>query len=181
MQVENIIHKPQLKFLDIFLAALSFYKLVPRIKQIFRWNDILVGMNTSRTEHTFKITPPPTILPVLEKLKTGYKLWHEYHELVPKTQKYTLGKRIDSLFIEALEATATAAFLSKTEKAPWIRMAIRKLDTMKILLLVLWESRSIDDKKYISLSTILNDGGKMLGGWYGQVIKQNSPAQAGEK
>jgi hypothetical protein len=118
---------------------------------------------------------------VLEKLKTSYKLWHLYHELVPKTQKYTLGNKIDSLFVEAIEAGATAAFLGKEEKAPWIRLAIRKLDTLKILLLVLWETRSIDDKKYIALSETLNESGKMLGGWYGQLVKQNSPAKAGEK
>lgn len=132
------------------------------------------------TRHNYKVTPP-TILPVLERLKSGYKLWHEYHELVPKTQKYTLGNRIDSLFVEAIEAGVTAAFLSKEEKVPWIRLAIRKLDTLKILLLVLWESRSIDDKKYITLSENLNESGKMLGGWYGQLAKQNSPAKAGEK
>lgn len=48
--------------------------------------------------------------------------------------------------------------------------------------MVLWETKSIDDKKYISLSEHLNEIGKMLGGWIGQLQKQNSPdKKSGEK
>lgn len=70
-----------------------------------------------------------------------------------------------------------ATFLPKEEKLPWIRLAIRKLDTLKIMFLVLWETKSIDNKKYIALSTQLEEIGKMLGGWQGQIAKQNSPAK----
>ena len=110
-------------------------------------------------------------MPVLEKLKGAYKLWHEYHELVSKTQKYSLGKKIDSLFIETIEAVATAGFLQKEEKTPWVRLAIRKIDTIKILLAVLWETKSIDDKKYITLSEKLDECGRDVGGWYGQLTR----------
>ena len=118
---------------------------------------------------------------MLEKLKSAYKLWHHYHELLPKTQKYSLGNRLDELLIESLEATATAAFLPKTEKIPWVRLAIRKMDTMKILLSILWETKSLDNKKYIALSEKIDEIGKQLGGWNGQLLKQNSPAEAGKK
>jgi hypothetical protein len=74
-----------------------------------------------------------------------------------------------------METIAIASFLSRTEKQPYVRIAIRKVDTLKILLMVLWETKSLDDKKYIALSVPLNDIGKMLGGWNGQLAKQNSP------
>ena len=112
---------------------------------------------------------------MLQKLKTSYLLWHSYHQTLPKDQRYSLGQRIDSLFIEAIESVAIAAFLSQTEKPPYVRLAIRKVDTLKILLMILWETKSIDDKKYIVLSEHLNEIGKMLGGWIGQLQKQNSP------
>jgi hypothetical protein len=74
-----------------------------------------------------------------------------------------------------IEAISVATFLDKTEKLPWVRLSIRKLDTIKILLLILWETKSLDDKKYIHLSKPLEEIGKMLGGWNGQLTKQNSP------
>ena len=93
-----------------------------------------------------------------------------------------MGKKLDALFIEIMEAIASATFLSKTEKQPWVRLAIRKLDTLKVLLMALWETKSLDTKKYIALSTPLDEVGKMLGGWNGQLTKQNStPLVRGEK
>jgi len=121
--------------------------------------------------------PPPHrfyLLPLLEKLKGAYLLWFQYYQILPKTHRYTLGARIDTLFIEVIEATATASFLAQAEKLPFVRMAIRKIDTIKVLLLVLWETRSLDNKKYIALSEKLVETGKMLGGWSGQ-LKKNSP------
>lgn len=50
--------------------------------------------------------------------------------------------------------------------------------------MILWETKSLDNKKYIALSEKLSKIGKMLGGWNGQLskpIKQNSPKNQGEK
>ena len=120
-------------------------------------------------------TPPPTILPVLQKVKSSYLLWYSYYQALPKIQRYSLGQKIDNLFIEVIEAIATASFLSRQEKSPYVRRAIQKLDALKILLMVLWETKSLDNKKYGALSALLDEIGKMLGGWNGQLIKQNSP------
>lgn len=82
---------------------------------------------------------------------------------------------MDTLFIETIEAIVSASFLSPHEKLPFIRLAIKKNDTIKILLMMLWETKSLDNKKYIALSIHIDEIGKMLGGWNGQITKQNSP------
>ena len=83
---------------------------------------------------------------------------------ISKNARYTLGEKIGNLFIEIIEATTQASFLARQEKQPYVRLAIRKLDTLKILLMVLWETKSLDDKKYITLSEKVGEIGKMLGG-----------------
>jgi hypothetical protein len=121
-------------------------------------------------------------LPLLERIKSAYVLWHEYHSTLPKTHRYSLGGKIDTLFVEAIEAVSAAAFLSRDEKMPYVRLAVRKVDVVKLLLMVLWETKSLDTKKYVALSERMDEVGKMLGGWQGQLKKQNSPAgEAGEK
>ena len=40
--------------------------------------------------------------------------------------------------------------------------------------MILWEIKCLDNKKYITLSLKLDEVGKMLGGWQGQTLKQNS-------
>ena len=68
---------------------------------------------------------------------------------------------------------ASASFVQKVDKVIYLRTAIRKLDTLRIMLMVLWETRSIDTKKYELLSVPLEEVGKMLGGWLGQTEKSN--------
>lgn len=93
-----------------------------------------------------------------------------------------MGQKTDNLLAETIEAIVAAAFLQKQEKLPYIRRAIQKLDTAKIFLMILWETKSLNDKKYLALSVKLDEVGKMLGGWGGQLTKQNSPDNlSGEK
>ena len=120
-------------------------------------------------------------MPLLEKCKRAYLLWFGYLQSLPKTHRYSLGTRVDSLLVEIIEAIAAATYLSKSEKLPYVRLAIRKLDTVKILLMLLWETKSLDNKKYLALSVPLDEIGRMLGGWHGQLVKQNSPRERGEK
>ncbi len=124
---------------------------------------------------SYNTTPPARILPLLLKLKECYKVWFENYNTLPKSHRYTLGLKIDSLFIETIEGVSVASFLNKENKLLWIQFSIRKVDTLKILLMILWETKSIDTKKYIVLSEKLEEIGRMLGGWNGQIQKQNSP------
>ena len=114
-------------------------------------------------------------MPVLQKLKDTYLVWYNYYSIIPKVHRYSLGEKIDKLFVEGVEAIITASFLNQSEKLPYVRLAIRKVDTLKIFLMILWETKSMDNKKYIELSVKLDEVGRNLGGWCGQILKQNSP------
>ena len=128
--------------------------------------------------HTSNSTPPPPalqLIPLLQKIKDLYLLWYEYYRSLPKEHRYTLGAKVDILISEVIEAITSASFLVRAEKQPYIKMAIRKIDAVKIFLLILWETKSLDNKKYLIISEKINEIGRMLGGWNGQITKQNSP------
>ena len=148
-------------------------KLSPCFEEIFQRYDIIVSMSESHF-HT-PSSPPQLSLPLLQKTKYAYLVWYEYYQTIPKTHRHSLGQRIDTLFIQIIEALATASFLARQEKLPHVHLAIRKVDVLKILLMILWETKSLDDRKYIALSTKIDEIGKMVGGWNGQLRKQNSP------
>jgi len=120
-------------------------------------------------------------LPLLERIKSVYILWHEYHSTLPKIHRYSLGGKIDELYIESMEAVSAAAFLSRDEKLPYVRLATRKIDTLKLLLMILWETKSLDTKKYAALSERMDEIGRMLGGWQGQILKNSTPPERSEK
>ena len=131
-------------------------------------------MNELNSTHIPNNTPPQRLLPLLQKAKDAYLLWYGYYQTIPKTHRHSLGQRIDALFAEVIEALATASFLVREEKLPYVRLSIRKVDTLKIFLMILWETKSLDNKKYIALSIKIDEIGRMLGGWNGQLQKQNS-------
>ena len=90
-----------------------------------------------------------------------------------KTHKYTIGLKIDTLYTDLIETISVATFLDKTEKTPYVKHAVRKLDTLKIFLMILWENKSISHSGYAHISTHLDEIGRMLGGWYGQLKRSN--------
>jgi len=101
----------------------------------------------------------------VQKLVDGYKLWHEFLPHFPKSSRYTLGSKIDSLFIETIESVFKALHLGKGEKLVYLTRASIKLDLLKFFLQIAWEIKALDNKKYIRLSEKLDEIGKMLGGW----------------
>jgi len=104
-------------------------------------------------------------LTLLQRLICAYKLWHEFLQHFPKNSKYTLGSKIDSLFLETIEQIIRASYSDKMEKLAFLKAASTKLDLLKFFLQLAWEIKSLDNKKYILLSEKLNEIGKMLGGW----------------
>jgi len=113
------------------------------------------------------LIPPPSQfnLTINQKLVSIYKLWHEFLPHFSKDTRYTLGKKIDSLFLETIEYIIKAGYSDKLEKLIALKRASVKLDFIKFFLQVAWEVKSLDDKKYIKLSEKINEIGKMLGGW----------------
>lgn len=89
----------------------------------------------------------------------------------PKTKRYTLGQKLDNLTLEIFELLFSVPTASN--KTQTLQQISTKLDLLKILLRLAKDSLSIRDKKYLELQTILQEIGKMLGGWL-RSTKQNS-------
>ena len=114
-------------------------------------------------------SPPPRVtLPIVAHLLSAYKLWHSYLPNIPKDARYSLGVKIDALFIEATEPLFVATYLSREEKLPYLRKAAAELDLVKFFLQALWEIRALDNRKYAALSEELDEIGRMIGGWMRQ-------------
>ena len=100
-------------------------------------------------------------------------MWHQFLPHFPKTSRYTLGSKIDSLFVEIVEFSVTASYLNRGQKFPYVQKAVLKLDILKFFLQVSWKIKALDNKKFIMLSEKLDEIGKMLGGWLKQLAREN--------
>ena len=80
-----------------------------------------------------------------------------------------------------MEFIYLASRANKDQKLPFLQKASAKLDLLKFFLQIIWEIKSLDNKKYLSLSEILNEIGRMLGGWSRQSQPKQNPALGGGK
>lgn len=126
--------------------------------------------------------PPPTRsnLPIVQKLVATYTTWQTYPRHFPKDLRYTLGEKIDMLFVETIESFFLASTVMGEKKVAHLQQGSSKLDLLKFFLQVAWESHAIDTKKYVHLSEHLEEVGKMLGGWLRQASTNANPAKRGE-
>lgn len=132
---------------------------------------------TNISNHSIKLPPPPKLLPVLTKIKQAYRLWVEFYKTLPKSHRYSLGLKIDNLFIDLIEYTFQASQTEKTDRAPYLKIALRKINTLNLLILLAWEIKALSDSKYLALGGPLTESAKMLGGWLGHTTKQSSPSK----
>ena len=104
------------------------------------------------------------MVPVVLKLKDTYGSWQNTLANFPKSHRFTIGSKIDTLFLDAIEASFVASYANITEKQPHINRAIMKVDLIKLLLQLAWETKSMDNNRYMALSDKFSEIGKMLGG-----------------
>ena len=109
------------------------------------------------------------LIPVVIKLKNTYGVWQKHLQHFPKANRYTLGSKIDDMFLNLIEYTFLASYANIKEKLPVLDKAVSRLDLIKLLLLLAWDIKALDTNKYAELSQDLDEIGKMLGGWRKQV------------
>lgn len=117
-----------------------------------------------------------TNLPILQKAADAYKLWYGFLPHAPRLSRYTLGTKIDALFLETVELIVLASYASKDQKYPLIVRASGKLDLVKFFLQLAWELKMMDNKTYLAISSPVIEVGKMLGGWQRQLATKEAPA-----
>jgi len=126
------------------------------------------------------IAPPRANLLILQKYIVIYKQWHEFIPHLPKSVRYTLGQKIDHLFIETVSNIYEASNSPLERKNDFLKSASSKLNLLKFFLQLCWEIKAININKYLHFSKNLEEIGKMLGGWQKQVINK-TPVSIPEK
>ena len=89
----------------------------------------------------------------------------------PKTKRYTLGQKLDNLTLEIFELLFSIP--SSQNKTDILQKISIKLDLLKILLRLSKDILAVRDKKYLELQEMLQEIGRMLGGWI-RSTKQNT-------
>jgi hypothetical protein len=94
---------------------------------------------------------------------------------LPKTTRFTLGRKIDNIFTDCLETALRASYRPKGEKAEALEELNAQFDLLKFFLKLLWEMGAIDTSKLAAMSAPLAEIGRMIGGWTKLCKKETLP------
>jgi hypothetical protein len=104
-------------------------------------------------------------IPVLNKSYELYKLFHEYRKVVPKQDRFTIYERSENVMLGALELLLEASYGNKERKLITLEKVSVKLNVLRFLIRLMKETKTFDVKKYISLQALIDEIGRMTGGW----------------
>ncbi len=100
------------------------------------------------------------------RAKEAYRAWHSSIANLKRVDRYTIGAKVDDIFLSLLELIFRGCFAyDKFEKLSLVSQAIAKADLLKFFLQLSWEHKVIDHKNYGALILLLDEVGRMLGGW----------------
>ena len=118
-------------------------------------------------------------LPIYKKIVDLYKTLHLYRVSIPKQDRFTLWQKCENSAIDILDLLLLTAQLPKEQKLAEMENLSRQLNILRVFLRVAKEVRTIDNKKYVNLQMIIDEIGRMLGGWIKSVKnpKENTPAK----
>ena len=104
-------------------------------------------------------------IPIFKKSYELYKLFHSFRNSIPKQDRFTIWQRCENIILEIVEGILWASQISKSEKLSVLKKTSVKLNFLRVFLRLLKDTKTIDAKKYIALETLVDEIGRMLGGW----------------
>lgn len=111
-------------------------------------------------------------IPIFAKLYDFYKNLSQTIATFPKTKRYSLGQKLENLTLDAFELLFSIPI--STNKLEILKQISVKIDLIKVLLRLSKDTQAVKNNKYLELQALLQEIGKMLGGWI-RSAKQNSP------
>lgn len=104
-------------------------------------------------------------IPIYHKTYELYKLLYSCHSAIPKIQLYSLWKKCEQINIEMLEAIIHTGHTQGNARTQAICNISEKLDLLKTFIRLTRETNSISAQKYLEIQSLIQEIGKMVGGW----------------
>lgn len=103
-------------------------------------------------------------IPILKKSYELYKVFHDYRKIIPKSERFTVYERSENLIVDMMEFFLEAGY-TRSNKVVTLEKASVKLNTLRFFIRLMKETKSLDTKKYTVLQEMIDEIGRMLGGW----------------
>jgi len=109
--------------------------------------------------------------PLYDRIYRLYLLFHTLTPKIPKNKRYTLWQSCENTTLTLLETLIAASHLQGKERASALKVMSQKLDLLKTFIRLIKDTKTLKEKDYLSIESLLQEIGRMIGGW----LKSVSP------
>ena len=110
-------------------------------------------------------------IPIFHRVYELYKLLDGYRGSIAKAKRYTLWQKCENITLVLLEKIIACGHQYGEEQMRTLYFVSDRLDLLKVLVRLAKETHTITSKQYLAIQEILQDIGKMLGGWIKSVSR----------
>ena len=104
-------------------------------------------------------------IPIFKKAYDLYQAFHSYRDAVRKRDRHTIWERSENAILDVIEGILAASEAYRTEKLPILKGVSVKLNLLRVFFRLAKDAKVIDVKKYLVLEGMVDEIGRMLGGW----------------
>ncbi len=90
---------------------------------------------------------------------------HSYHSRIPKAERYTLWQKCENTALTLLETVIETGHQKGNDRLHSLYVISNKLDLLKVLIRLAKDTRTIENSQYLTIQTLIQEIGKMIGGW----------------
>jgi len=102
---------------------------------------------------------------LLHKISEFFKKIYLLSQRIPKKDRFGIWSKIQSICLDSIELIATASFEVRNNKLPTLKSVRIKIEVLKRLIRLSNQLHIIKNKKYIELTSDLQEISKMINGW----------------
>lgn len=117
------------------------------------------------------MSPPPDSFLDISIIHKTYKCYLFLYTVIarfPKKDRFTIGIKCENILLEILDLLFTANAAYKNSRLELLATCDTRLKVLKTCLRLAFDIKAIQQKEYLTLQTLLQEIGKMLGGWIRQ-------------
>jgi hypothetical protein len=92
-----------------------------------------------------------------------------------RSERFGIGDRIDSLWLDFLDSLRKAAYASINQKISSLEEALHAVDAVRFFIQIAWESELMAQSHFILLGKDIEEIGRMVGGWKRGLLAKNPP------
>ncbi len=104
-------------------------------------------------------------LPIIDASYRLYKQLYDINLKLAKQQRYALGSSTEQSLLAMLEQLFLAKHAPKPHKSTYLLRANAQLDTLRLKLRLYLELKLANETRLFQSQAIVDDIGRMLGGW----------------